>query len=133
MQNFKRIFELIRRTGDRLVVTDPEGEETFVVMDIDDYEMLLDLGTSECQCDCVPGFEEDDDFDPAAIDEEFLFEPEQTFEPEPLVTEPVVAEEESPEKQIEQVLPKIETNFSEKSVKKEQDGEEEQFYLEPVE
>ena len=40
---FQRIFDLIRRTGDRMVVMDPKGDQTFVIMDIDQYEMLLDL------------------------------------------------------------------------------------------
>ena len=133
MRNFKRIFELIRRTGDRLVVTDPEGEETFVVMDLDDYEMLLDLGMSDCSdfadcsdcgcgCDFQSDFEEDETFDPGVIDEEFLFE-----------SEPVVSAAESPEKQLEQILPEIDANLSEETAEKDQGGEEEQFYLEPVE
>ena len=38
----KRILGLVRRTGDTMIVTDPNGEDVFVVMDLDQYEMLLD-------------------------------------------------------------------------------------------
>ena len=40
---FRRILDLIRRTGDRMVVTDPDGEDAFVVMDLDQYEALLGI------------------------------------------------------------------------------------------
>ena len=30
---FTRIFDLVRQTGDRLIVTDPEGLDPIVVMD----------------------------------------------------------------------------------------------------
>jgi hypothetical protein len=43
--SFRRILDLVRRTGDRMVVTDPDGEDAFVVMDIDEYEALVDLET----------------------------------------------------------------------------------------
>ncbi len=41
---FRRILDLVRKTGDTMVVTDPDGEESFVVMDIEQYEMLLNIG-----------------------------------------------------------------------------------------
>ena len=40
---FQRILDLVRRTGDRMVIMDPEGNQPFVIMDIDQYEMLLDF------------------------------------------------------------------------------------------
>ena len=40
-KQFKRILNLVKRTGDRLVVTDTEGASAFVVMDLDDYEAML--------------------------------------------------------------------------------------------
>ena len=39
----KRILKLVRRTGDTMVVTDPNGEDVYVVMNLDQYENLLDL------------------------------------------------------------------------------------------
>jgi hypothetical protein len=41
-KQFKRILDLVRRTGDRMIVTDPDGKEAFVVMDLGSYESLLD-------------------------------------------------------------------------------------------
>lgn len=40
-RQFKRILDLVRRTGDRIVVTDPDGEESYVVMGLDQYEALI--------------------------------------------------------------------------------------------
>lgn len=42
-KQFKRILELVRRTGDRMIVTDSDGENVYVVMDIDAYEGLIDM------------------------------------------------------------------------------------------
>ena len=39
---FARIMRFAQRTGDRLIVTDPEGKEPVVVMPLDAYEMLVD-------------------------------------------------------------------------------------------
>lgn len=38
----KRLLNLVRRTGDRLVVTDPNGEDTYVLMGLEAYEKLAD-------------------------------------------------------------------------------------------
>jgi hypothetical protein len=40
MKNLKRILELIRKTGDRFIFEDEEGQ-VFVIMDIDDYEGII--------------------------------------------------------------------------------------------
>lgn len=40
MKNFKRILDLIRKTGDKYIFDDEAGE-TFVVMALDDYETYL--------------------------------------------------------------------------------------------
>lgn len=42
-KQFRRILDLVRRTGDRMIVTDPDGENVYVVMDIDTYEGLIDM------------------------------------------------------------------------------------------
>ena len=39
---FKRILELVRKTGDTMVVTDTNGNDVYVVMDLDQYEMILE-------------------------------------------------------------------------------------------
>lgn len=46
---FQRILDLVRRTGDRMVVTDPDGHHVYVVMDIDQYEALVDLEDKRLQ------------------------------------------------------------------------------------
>ena len=39
---FQRLLDLARTTGDRLIVTDSEGEKAFVIMDIDQYESFVE-------------------------------------------------------------------------------------------
>ena len=39
-----RLLKLVKRTGDRLVVLDKETESTVVMMEVDEYEKLLDGG-----------------------------------------------------------------------------------------
>jgi hypothetical protein len=41
-QELTRIFDLARRSGDRLIVTDTNGKRPVVVMDLASYEQLLD-------------------------------------------------------------------------------------------
>lgn len=40
MKNLKRILELIRKTGDRFIFEDEDGQ-IFVILDIDDYESIV--------------------------------------------------------------------------------------------
>lgn len=39
----KRILNLVRKTGDTMIVTDPNGDDVYVVMNLDQYESLLEL------------------------------------------------------------------------------------------
>jgi hypothetical protein len=39
---FKRVLELVKRTGDTMIVTDSDGENAYVVMDLDQYELFID-------------------------------------------------------------------------------------------
>lgn len=39
-RQLKRILDLIRKTGDRMVVADSETDKVFVIMDLDEYENL---------------------------------------------------------------------------------------------
>ncbi len=105
MNNFKRILDLVRMTGDKLVVTDSEGEKACVVMDLDDYELLLaDAGMLE-------PFSPEEFMDELAQKEEWMDE----LPPE------------SP------AIEDIEANFSQESPDEPKDEPDEQFYLEPVE
>ena len=38
----QRLLNLIGKTGDRVVVTDPAGEKPYVLMSLDQYEKLID-------------------------------------------------------------------------------------------
>ena len=38
---FQRLLNLIGKTGERIVVTDPEGEKPYVLMSLDHYEKLM--------------------------------------------------------------------------------------------
>lgn len=42
MHNFKRIFNLVRKTGDKLVVANEDGDQALVLMPLDDYERIID-------------------------------------------------------------------------------------------
>ena len=46
-----RLIQLAKRTGDRLIVHDPSGENDLVIMDVDSYERLLDLETEPWERD----------------------------------------------------------------------------------
>ncbi len=37
---FRHILDLVRKTGDTMIVTDPNGEDVFVVMGLEQYEGL---------------------------------------------------------------------------------------------
>src|SRR3989338_2253362 len=39
---FKRIFSLIRKTGSRVIIIDPETDDAFVVTPLDHYEDTID-------------------------------------------------------------------------------------------
>ncbi len=39
--HMKKIFEIIRKTGDRVILTDFNSEETYVLMSLTEYEGLL--------------------------------------------------------------------------------------------
>lgn len=46
MNNFKKILNLIKKTGDKMVVTDENGDSSFVVMPLDEYERIVE-GSNE--------------------------------------------------------------------------------------
>lgn len=88
-----RVMRLVHRTGDRCVVLDNENDEAVVVMNLDEYENILDMSAEPCSCceDCddtnddwssetaplasdVP-LESDDDFESKA--EPLHFSPEE--------------------------------------------------------
>ncbi|KKW30214.1 MAG: hypothetical protein UY72_C0018G0004 [Candidatus Uhrbacteria bacterium GW2011_GWD2_52_7] len=150
MQNeqFSRLLRLASKTGDRLIVTDPNGRDAVVILPLDEYEALVDSAMGPSEMYEVPPIEEADEaeFDPEALQHgalkglwerpteeevnalEVIERPEPEEEPvrqpspEPI---PVVGTESNPLRQRQQLnrgsgkRPDIE-------------GGEEQFYLEPI-
>lgn len=42
INQLKKALDLVRRTGDKLMVADSSGDEAYMVMDLDSYERILD-------------------------------------------------------------------------------------------
>lgn len=150
MQNsqFERLLRLAQRTGDRLIVTDPSGEEPVVILPLAEYEGLLDYGSfrkggksqihEERPHEDVrkPSFEVegsstigvDFNVDPMNVEAEI----EGEFDPEAL-EEQVLAAMTEEEPEVVPVQPILEAPRRPVSRKdREESGGEEQFYLEPV-
>lgn len=136
---WKRVEELVRRTGDRVVLTDPQMEkEPLVLMSLTAYESLIDIAefveeefAAEGEEDIVQEDRAPDIWDvmPEAGDTAQTWDLEQLSEEElSQVTEVFEggneASVEAKEQPSEPVAPEVEdsSEFSE-----------EQFYLEPIE
>jgi len=50
---FKRILELVRKTGDTMVVTDPNGKDVYVVMDLEHYESMVEAMIGDMDDSCA--------------------------------------------------------------------------------
>lgn len=90
---FQRILSLVKRTGDRVVVTDPNGDDAFVVMGLDQYEDLIDsFDYLNTDFEGEEGSEEEDiDLGEEVEDEPVEDLPEDFFAPEPeKVVEPQI-------------------------------------------
>lgn len=74
---FERILQLVQKTGDRVIVTDPSLKKAFVIMDLDQYESILSLQASSGE----EGFTEED-FDLANAVEEV--QPKK-YDPDPTI------------------------------------------------
>lgn len=173
-----RIIRLVRRTGDRFVIMDKETDQTMVLMNLDEYENLLNDTSSledleeedmlnklnhdisrwqvKKNRQPIPDWEENVRKEPLPIveveeelpeeteiedideieDDEFedvdIVPPnETTFASEPIL-EPVV--EKLPEiSTIPLETGQVEQTFGEESLSDLPEGEEEKFYLEPIE
>lgn len=147
-----RIIRLVKRTGDRFVILDRETDEAMAVMNLDEYEDLLNTTTevenlaeeemlSRLNSDInrwqdqnekratLPQIQYDE---PEEIDE--VEEKEQENEPEfeklsEINNLPEVSQEIEPE--TSEVAPNA--NFAEEDLSDLPEGEEEKFYLEPIE
>jgi hypothetical protein len=68
-KQLQRIFELIKKTGDRLIVVDGNSGQSFAVMNIDDYELLVD-DNCECFDQVLDDNGDSDDFYPEEFEKE---------------------------------------------------------------
>lgn len=149
-QHLKRVLNLVRRTGDTMVVVDKDSDDAFVVMDLDRYEHLLDETSffDEDREDFVP---ESSSFKDPEVDstiwdvmqtadgEGETWNLDQLSKEELSDLEKNYKEFAARHETIKQTQPtKSEAEYPEKEIKDEQkkgDEEygEEQFYLEPIE
>ncbi len=118
---FKRILDLVRRTGDRMVVTDPEGQDPVVVMDLDEYEAMLEaIGVIE-ESDFEGKYPLDEP--PLELTEDLGPKSEDMGEQDPMLREAFPIDSGS----------KFSEESASESGENNQDEPDEQFYLEPVE
>ncbi len=168
-----RIIKLVRRTGDRFVIMDKDTEETMVLMNLDEYENLLNdtssleeleeedmlnrlnhditrwraqKGEPENWCEPEEKKEftheevlneiseiEDSELENLEDDDEMEISKEEN---QPKVEEPHLEPiiEKLPDSGVIIGQPtQVEQTFGEESLSDLEDGEEEKFYLEPVE
>ncbi len=153
---FQRLLDLAKITGDRLIVTDTDGNNAFVVMDIDQYESLIYEGhpemMEEWDVNEIPEFEPEmqnpeqtevdlgptiwetmhpasekhqETWDLDGLDEEEMGELERKFKE--FVAENGSSLDEKQEGIINEVAEEEKVDVSE------EEQDEEQFYLEPIE
>ncbi len=141
-KSFRRILGLVRRTGDRMVVSDPEGEDAFVVMDLDQYELLLASSSRTApQTRTAPAAPQDSPADlweamPPAGESADTWDVAKLSEPERVDLEKqyqACLAQKKEERGIGQVHKAAELKETPPKGKNDQDFGEEQFYLEPVE
>ena len=156
MQNnqLNRLLKLINRTGDRLVVLDKDTDTSVVMMEIDEYEKILNGGPR------LEDMSESDILDKinreVAVwrEKNMANSADAVLEEEPVVCKPTVEEEipeidEVEDEEIDEELAEISHKEVEKIPEEPitinpiigpevelkdlpDDGEEEKFYLEPV-
>lgn len=113
MQNeqFSRLLRLAHKTGDRLIVTDPNGLEPVVILPLDEYESLVDaaMGPSEMYEVPATGEVDEAEFDPDELERGALKglweEPEAEMSPLEVIEQPVVEDELEPEPVREAIVP----------------------------
>ncbi len=118
---FRHILNLVRKTGDTMIVTDPNGDDVFVVMDLDKYEALLGAETKEKDLWDVmkPANSDSKTWDMEEMNEQELAELEKQYN-------------EFANKNVEKAIEENMSKIEEKPKEDDNFGEEE-FYLEPVE
>lgn len=148
-EQFSRLLRLAHKTGDRLIVTDPNGSEPVVILPLDEYEALIEaaMGPSDMYEVPVDDAVDEAEFDPDELERgalkglwdepgddampalEVIEQPaleDASEAPEPVRVEPVVAAPgaERP--------PVVRPQLNRGPRRREAEGGEEQFYLEPI-
>lgn len=127
--NLSRIIKFAQSTGDKLIVTDVDGSEPFVIMPFEMYEHLVGVGkkgevvsaTTDSSVASEPIMVNNDkDFDDLAIETSY---PEPVRVPEPGSESQITEKQDVP-------VPESPTLAIKQDI--EEPPEEEQFYLEPV-
>lgn len=142
----QRVLRLLRRTGDRGIVLDAETSEVFVLMDADGYEELLDDAEIVdlpplAPADGAVSEDEDDGEGDFVLDDLIDLQEAAVVTDQPVKTEQPVARSVKPDLEklsFENAWPKTPERavLKEESltdVPEDEPGEEEKFYLEPVE
>jgi len=135
-QQFRRILDLVRKTGDTLVVTDPDGDDVFVVMGMEQYEWLIGEEAGEAkeaeetkEADekdiwgaMKPAHEDGETWDLSKMDKNELSDLEEQYR-------------QFAHSRVEEAVSEKTANQPKNGEKPKDDDElgEEQFYLEPVE
>jgi len=146
-----RIIKLVRRTGDRFVIMDKETDGVVVLMDLNEYEHLLN------DVEPVEELEEEEmlnklnydisrwqekknrpEIEPSEIadwnTEDDEIDLDLPLEPEETKTETLVPEAKTIEPTIAPVPETVgDQTFAEETLSDLPEGEEEKFYLEPIE
>ncbi len=135
-----RVINLVRKTGDRVVVMDQETEEVLVMMRLDEYENLMDFALPGGESGPMPDFESwDHEAEGMVAGDE---SDEQSFDLADHAAElksreavaPVAAVNEKKLEFSEDWEKPVSTNVPEEDLSDvPEDEEEPRFYLEPVE
>ncbi len=90
-EQLNRTLGLLRRTGDKAIVLDPASEHIFVMMDLDDYEGLLDetdfpVGNNSPKSKNGSGHDEEDPLQDYVLDDVLPTEVKTTSAEQPFLT-----------------------------------------------
>jgi hypothetical protein len=133
----QRVLNLAEKTGDRMIIVNPESGEAHAVMPLDAYEELVDGDVSLRELGEWAG-----DNEPEQIElDDFMNEPEIKIVPEKTVAPTPAIKEGELEKIVQQDLEIIKlAEQGQKDVEVnppldalEDEADEEQYYLEPLE
>ena len=133
----QRVLNLAEKTGDRMIIVNPESGEAHAVMPLDAYEELVDgdVGLRE-----LSEWAGDNEETPVELDD-FMSEPEIKIVPEKTAAPAPAIKEEELEKLVQhdlEIIKLAEQGQKEVEVNPpldalEDEADEEQYYLEPLE